>query len=183
MSILSDLYDGAKTFYNDYKDVIKPVVGAGLGALKQSQSDDTQSQYLNYLKQKELENYNNSVAGIQAYNAQLGASGGGGGRSGGGGNGASVAAANATEKNRQKALKKANKEQQTMYKELLKMYQPYRDTADKLLPEMTQTYQNSLGLQNALATYVNSPAQVAKLDAAGPAWNVNVPLPDSVRIK
>lgn len=181
MSILSDIWDGAKTFYQDNKDVIKPLVGAGLGALKQTQADDTQSQYLAYLKQKELENYNNSVAGIQAYNAQLGASGGG--RSGGGGNGAAVAAANATEKNRQKAAKKANKYQQTMYKEILKMYQPYRETADKLLPQMTQTYENSLGLQNALNTYVNSPAQVAKLDAAGPAWNVNIPLPDSVRIK
>lgn len=182
MSWFSDIAD----FVTENKDIIKPIVGAGLGALKQTQSDDTQSQYLAYLKQKELENYNNSVSGIQAYNAQLAAGGGrrsGGSRGGGGGNGASVAAADTTEKNRQKALKKANKQQQTMYKELLKMYQPYRETADKLLPEMTQTYQNSLGLQNALATYVNSPAQVAKLDAAGPAWNVNVPLPDSVRLK
>lgn len=183
MSILSDLWDGAKGFYNDYKDVIKPVVGAGLGALNQSNSDNTQSQYLAYLKQKEQENYNNSVNQINAYNAQLGASGGGGGRSGGGGNGAQVAAANATEKNRQAALKKANKLTQQTYKELLKMYQPYRETADKLLPQMTQTYENSLGLQAALGGFVSRPDQVAKLTAAGPAWNVNVPLPDSVRLK
>lgn len=185
MSILSDLYDGAKGFYNDYKDVIKPVVGAGLGALNQSNADNTQSQYLAYLKQKELENYQNSVNQITAYNSQLGASGGGGGRrsGGGGGNGAAVAAANATEKNRQAALKKANKLTQNTYKELLKMYAPYRQTADQLLPQMTQTYENSLGLQNSLASFVSSPAQVAKLNAAGPAWNVNVPLPDSVRLK
>ena len=176
MSILSDLWDGAKTFYTDNKDVIKPIVGAGLGALNQSNADNTQSQYLQYLKQKELENYQNSVAGITAYNSQLGGGSGGG-------NGAGAAAASATERNRQAALKKANKKQQSMYKEILKMYAPYRQTADTLLPQMSQTYQNSLGLQNSLLSFVNSPAQVAKLNAAGPAWNVNVPLPDEVRLK
>jgi len=176
MSILSDIYDGAKGFYNEYKDVIKPIVGAGLGALNQSNADNTQSQYLAYLKQKELENYQNSLASINAYNSQLSS---GGGR----GNGAAIAAANATERNRQAALKKANKVTQNTYKEVLKMYAPYRQTADALLPQMTKTYEDSLGLQKSLLNFVNSPDQIAKLTASGPAWNVNVPLPDTVRIK
>jgi len=147
----------------------------GYNAIKQQESN--QNAQLDFARQQEELNYQN-------YLRQVGAQGSGGGRSsGGGGNGAAVAAANATEKNRQKALKKANKVEQNTYKELLKMYAPYRQTADQLLPQMSQTYQNSLGLQNSLASYVNSPAQVAKLDAAGPAWNINVPLPDEVRLK
>jgi len=157
-------------------DWLKPVVGAGLNAWKQSQADDAQGQYLDYLRQREQANYDAYMQQANAYNAQLG-------QGGGGNNGAAAAAARATEANRMAASKKANRVSRKTYKKLLAMYAPYKQTADQLLPQMQQTYENSLGMQNSMLKYLNSPEQVAKLDAAGPAWNVNVPLPDSVRIK
>lgn len=168
-------FDDITGFVKDNKDWLTPVVKTGLGALQQNNVDNTQSQYLDYLRQREQQNFANSQAEINAYNAALAASGSGGG----GGNGA----ARANEASRMAASKKANKAQQNMYKELLAMYAPYRQTADTLLPQMSQTYQNSLGMQNAMAQYLNSPAQVAKLNASVPSWQINVPLPDSVRLK
>lgn len=153
-------------------DWLKPVIGAGIGAYQQSQSDDTQSQYLDYLRQREDANYQNMLAQMQA------------GQGGGGDGGAARAAAQRqTEANRMAASKKANKVSRKTYKKLLEMYQPFRDTATQLLPQMTKTYENSLGMQGDMMQYLQNPAQMAKLDAAGPAYNVNVPLPDSVRLK
>lgn len=177
MSVLSDLWDTGKTFVKDNSDWLKPVVSTVTGALKQNQIDNTQSQYMDYLRQREQQNYQDSVAAINAYNAQLGQ--GNGNR----GDGGAAAAARANQAAQMKAAKKANKVSQKTYKEILKIYEPYRQTADRLLPQMTQTYEGSLGLQNAMAQYIQRPEQVAKLDAAGPAWMINVPLPDAVRLK
>ena len=152
---------------------LKPVVKFGTGALGQMNTSDAQSQYLEYLRQQEQQNYQNSVDATNAYNQQLQASQGAAA--------ANRAAAMQTEANRQAAAKKGNKKSQQTYKELLALYAPFKDTATQLLPQMSQTYQNSLGMQNAMSQYLNQPGQVAKLDAAGPAWNVNVPLPESLK--
>lgn len=177
MSWISDIVEPISGFIDKNSSWLKPVVTAGVSVLKQSQADDTQSQYLDYLRQREQANYESYINNANAYNSQLGRSGGGGN------NGAAAAAARANEAARQAAAKKANRKTQKTYKQILAMYEPYRKTADQLLPQMTQTYQNSLGLQNALAQYVSSPDQTAKLNGSIPAYNVNVPLPDSVRLK
>jgi hypothetical protein len=173
--------DAASGAWDFVKENAKPIASVGVGLLGQLNANNSQSQYLDYLKEKEQQNYNDSLAAINAYNAQLGQAGGHGPSAGN--QAAEVAAMRQNEANRLKAAKRANKYSKNMYKNLLKMYEPYRQTADMLLPQMTQTYQNSLGLQNAMNAYVNSPAQVAKLDAPVPAYQVNVPLPDSVRLK
>lgn len=186
-----DILSGVSEFWGNNKDWIQPLVKVGVGALKQSNTDNSQAEYLDYLKAQETANYQKKVDEINAYNAQLlatAAAGGGGGSGGGGGAGAANAAAAAaaarqTEKNRQKAAKKANNFLQQNYKELLAMYSPYKDTAAQLLPQMTQTYERSMGLQNSLASYLSNPAQMQKLDASIPAYQVKVPVPDSVRIK
>lgn len=180
-SWLSDIIEPVSGFISDNASWLKPVAQIGLGALRQNNVDESQSQYLDYLRQREQQNYQNSVDQINAYNAQLASAGSGGGGSGNAA--ASAAAARATEKNRMKASKKSNKAMQNTYKELLAMYAPYRATADKLLPQMTQTYENSLGIQNALAKFVGSPEQTAKLNASVPSWQIKIPLPDSVRVK
>ena len=177
---VTDAVSGAWDFV---KDNAKPIASVAVGALGNLNKQNQESAYLDYLKEKEQQNYNDSVAAINAYNAQLAQSGGHAGGGPAGPSAADVAAARQSEANRLKAAKRANKYSKNMYKDLLKMYEPYRKTADMLLPQMTQTYQNSLGMQNAMANYVASPAQVAKLDASVPAFNVNVPLPDSVRLK
>lgn len=169
MSIFSDIGD----WIGDNKDWLKPVASLVTGGLNQSNKDNGQSQYLEYLKQKELQNYYNSVDAINAYNTQLAAAGGGGGGGGGGSNDAA----------RMAAAKKANKVTQRTYKKLLGMYEPFKETTNRLLPQMTGAYENSLNLQKSLLDYVNQPQQMAKLDAPVPAWKINVPVPDSVRIK
>lgn len=174
MSWISDIGD----WIGDNKSWLKPVAELGSGLFKQTQQNDQQSQYLDYLRQKEQQNYNDSVNAINAYNAQMAAASGYGGD-----NSAAIAAANQTDANQMRAARKANKVSQKAYKDILAMYAPYKATADRLLPQMTQTYENSLGLQNAMGKYIASPEQVAKLDAAGPAWNMNVPLPESLRYR
>lgn len=169
----SDIADTVGSFVGDNSSWLKPVVSIGMGALQQNQRDNTQQQYLDYLRQQEDQNYQDSVTGINAYNEQLAATQAAAA--------SRAAAARQTEANRMKASKKANKVSQQTYKDILAMYKPYKDVADRLLPQKTQAYENSLGLQNSLLNYIQQPNQKAKLDAAGPAWSVNVPLPDYMR--
>lgn len=172
-------FDGISDFLGDNAGWLKPLVGTGLGALKQSNVDNTQKEYMDYLRQREDSNYANSVNDINAYNAQMAANYGASSAN----RRAAAAAASANEANRQAAAGKANKVQQKMYKNLLAMYAPYRQTADQLLPQMTQTYEKSLGLQNSLAGLLGTPGEQAKFTGSIPAWQVKVPLPESIKGK
>lgn len=162
------------------------VASAGAGAYGIYEKTKAQNAYNDYLKQNEQTNADQTNAynawqaqqgqaeyGTQSANAAMMAQN----------QAAQVEAMRQNEINRMKASKRANKYSKTMYKKLLKMYEPYKQTADMLLPQMTETYQNSLGLQNAMGQYVQSPTQLAKLEASVPAYNINIPLPDSVRLK
>lgn len=164
------------------KDNAQPIASVATGAYNLYNKSNAQNEYLDYLK--EAEAYNASQT--NAYNDQLAQAGHvqqANLNALAANQAEQVAAMRANEANRLKASKRANKYSKTMYKKLLQMYEPYKKTADMLLPQMTQTYQNSLGMQNAMGQYVSSPQQVAKLDASVPAYQVNVPLPDSVRLK
>lgn len=161
----------------DWSSLIKPLVGVGLGAIGQTSTDDAQQQYLDYLKQRETDNYNTSVANINAYNTQGAADA----SSNAAADASARSAAVATAANRAAAAKKANTYLQNSYKKVLAMYAPYKKTADTLLPQMTQTYEGSLGLQNSLASLLQTPAQQARLQGSStPAWQIQVPLPASV---
>lgn len=175
MSWFSDIGD----FISNNSNIIKPIASIGIGALNQSNNADTQSAYLDYLRQREDSNYQNYVDQVNYANA----SGAAGAAASGKASAAKAAAARQTEANRQAAAKKANRFLQKNYKQILAMYLPYKQTADTLLPQKTQTYENSLQLQNALLSYLNQPDQVAKLNGSIPAYNVNVPLPDYLRMK
>lgn len=177
MTWLGDLVSGAGEFYSDNKDWIKPLVGAGVGAYQQSQKDRARSQYVDYLREKENQNYQSALNDINAYNAQLAASGSGGG--GGGGSGAAAAAAEA---NKLAAESRANRSLQRNYKDILKMYQPFTEAANRLLPQKTQSYENSLALQNSLAQLVSSPENVAKFNASIPSYQVGVPVPNEIKL-
>ena len=172
MSWLSDAWDGVKGFVTDNKDWLQPAAKVITGALNQKNVDNTQDLYTQYLREKEMRNYQDYVAQAQAYNAGLGQ--GGGGRSGGGGGNNAAAMA---------ASKKANRKMQQTYRKLLAMYKPYKDAADTLLPGMMQSYQSGLGLMGDMTNIVKDPVQMAKLNGSIPAYKVNVPLPESVRIK
>lgn len=155
------------------------VAGAAAGAYGIYNKTKAQNAYNDYLKQAEQDkaDQTNAFNDWQYANAQNEHA------ASAGNSAAQMAAMQQNEANRLKAALRASKYSKTMYKKLLKMYEPYRKTAAMLLPQMTQTYQNSLGLQNAMGQYVQSPQQMAKLDAPVAAYNVNIPLPDSVRLK
>lgn len=169
----SDLVSGVGNFYSKNKDWINPVIETGYGAFQQSQNDDYQSQYLDYLRGQEDKNYQSTVDQINAYNSQLG-----------GGSGAGMAAAHAqNEEARLAAMAAGDASLQKTYKQILKMYKPYRKAAKELLPQKMKTYQDSLGLQASLLDIINRPDQVAKLTDNTPAYEIMVPLPDEVLLK
>lgn len=165
---MSDWWSGVTDWLGNHAG---DILDTGIAIYGQSQKDKSQDQYLDYLRERENQNYQDSVNAINAYNAQLGGGGGGAG------------AFNATEANRLAALSAANAASQASYKKILQMYKPLRKTVKRLLPQMTKTYENSLGLQGKLSDFIQSPEQMALLNQSGPAWNVNVPLPDYVKIK
>lgn len=179
MSWLSDAWDSVSGFVSDNKDVVGGLLDTGISAFGQYNKDQSQSDYLNYLRERENQNYQNSLDSINYYNAQGAAAAGDKNAMAA----AMAAAMKAQEAARMAAAKKANRRLQKTYKEILKMYKPFRDTAMELLPLKTNAYKDSLGLQGNLLSFVNSPEQTAKLNASVPSWQVNVPLPDYVRLK
>lgn len=172
---MGGMFGGLGDFFSKNSGWLEPIANLGTGILGQVQKDNSQQQYLDYLKGQEDQNYQNSVNDINAYNAQLEANNAS--------SAARASAARATEQNRMKASKKANKVSQQSYKDILAMYKPFADAATTLLPQKMATYGDSLGLQKSLLNYIQQPNQIAKLDAAGPAWNINVPLPENIRLK
>ena len=170
-------FDDLGSWIGDNKSWLQPVANAGFSAYQQSQKDDTQSQYMDYLRSQEDRNYANSKAAYDAQVAYMGQAAAAARANAA----ARASAAAATERNRQIAAGKANKNTQETYKKVAAMYQPYADTALKLLPEMTGTYESGLNTINALNAYLNSPKQQAKLSASIPASDVLVNLPDYLR--
>ena len=161
-------WDPITSFIGENKGWLEPVVSTGVELAKYGNNQSSRSQYLDYLRKKEQENYARALADTQNLNSQAEGS---------------RAAAMATESNRVAAAAKANEFLQNSYKDLLKMYGPSIKTANNLMPKMSQAYQQGLGLQRALASYVSSPEQMAKLSGSVPAYAISIPLPDSVRLR
>lgn len=86
------------------------------------------------------------------------------------------AAAAATERNRQAAARKAQRIMDAAYGKSRDTFQPWVDTGNRLLPQVEQTYGNSLGSMNLLNAYLFQPQQIQKLDAVKPAYFNNIPL-------
>lgn len=183
-----DSFDGfvdkATSFVDKNKNWLEPVVNLGTSLFNQSSENSATSQYLDYLRQKEQQNYNDSVATYNAqmdYQKQLAAAHGANSAAARAASAARANAARQTEANRQRAAKKANKFEQNMYKELLGYYQPFKDTAIDLLPRMQATYIDALNSMGNLNKFVSSPNQVAKLNSSIPAYAVDIPLPEELR--
>lgn len=164
MAWWSDITD----FIGKNKDWLEPVVSTGVGLATYGNNEQSRSQYAQYLAEREQANYERALADAQNYNAQ---------------SQAGAAAAAATEGNRQAAAGRANDYTQAGYADLREMYQPFVRTAHNLLPKMSRAYQQGLNLQTGLSSFLNQPDQMAKLNGSVPAYNINVPLPDSVRLR
>lgn len=172
-------FDSIGTFISDNKGWLKPVLEVGAGALQNSNSDSQRNQYLNYLRERENQNYQQSVDSINQYNEQMGAAAGARSRAAA----SRAAAARQTQANQQAAAKKAEKYMQNTYKKILKMYKPFADTATALLPQKTKAYEQSLGLQNSMLDFINRPDQQALLTGSVPSYQIQVPLPDNLKVK
>lgn len=94
---------------------------------------------------------------------------------------AAAAAAAATEKNRQKAARKALKFEKKNYGERIGMFEPYRQAGLQLLPQMQKTYEGGMNNVNMLNAYLNTPGQLQKLNQAVLPQQTGIQLPSYLR--
>lgn len=164
-------FDDVTEFVTDNSSWLKPVANAGVQLFNQNTQDTARNEYQKYLMEKEKQNYQNSVDTYNAYQEYLKTQGGG---SGGRGGGSNQGAKNA-------ASKKALKAEQDAIKKNKALYQPFADTALRLLPQKTKMYEDSLGQLSQMSQLLASPEQRALLTASRPASSVNIPLPDYLK--
>jgi len=175
------LWDTITGFIDKNKVWIKPVAKAVTGFAANRSNDDTRKSYENFLKQKEDRNYADSKAAWEYKQDQdLQAAANANARSR-----AKAATANAnakasrdaaikTEKNRQKAAKKANKIEQASFAKALEMYAPYVKSGLDVLPGKVATYNSSLDSMKTLKDYLSQPERTQ----VTPASETLVTLPD-----
>jgi hypothetical protein len=155
------------------------LISGGLGLLDAYNQDQGRSGYGDALKgsidadyqgQKNLYDYNNQYnQQLAAYNqSQAGAARAAAASRAG--------AAAATERNRQHAADKAQSYMDKVYSGIQDTYQPYKDTAAKLLPQAANTYSNALGGMNLLQAYLFQPKQLGQLQNDRQAFNFKLPL-------
>lgn len=66
-------------------------------------------------------------------------------------------------------------------KQIQNLWNPYAETGRRLLPQMEQTYGNSLQSMNLLNSYMNTPQYQQQTNQQTPAYEVNIPLPDYLK--
>lgn len=170
---MSGILDSIGGFIDGNKSWLKPVLSLGSNLYKKNQSSNNMSDYIQLMKQQEDQNFANDQAynsAAQAYNAQVA----------GASNANRAAAASAAAANQANALaasNKANKQMNKVYDKNKKIYEPYKDTAAALLPQMTKAYTDSLSGYNMLNAYLNTPEQLAKLNSSKPQWATGAPTP------
>lgn len=178
MSTLSDIFDGVGSFVSDNSGWIKPIVGAGLGYLQGSTNNSYASSYADALEKQNQANYANYLSNLDAYNKyQTAAS------SASAANRAAAASARAAnDKASMAAAKKALKYETKAKKEAFARYQPYVDAANSLLPKRTALAGQGLDLLSTLGQQLAG--QTGKLSGSnGPAWTINVPVPEYLKRK
>jgi hypothetical protein len=93
--------------------------------------------------------------------------------------GAAAAAKNAAAKSA--AEKKAFGSYKKDNRKIQKLWEPYAQTGQRLLPQMEQTYGNSLNNMNLLSAYMSSPQYQQSMNQSVPAYETNIPLPDYLK--
>ena len=160
-------------FITKNADWLKPVLSLGSNIYKKSEDSRNKSDYINILKAQEDKNFAENQAynlAAQAYNERAAANA----------NANSAAAASASaanQRNAQAAGNKAAKQLDKVYAADMDTFRPYKETADKLLPQMTAAYEGGLGGLNMLNAYLNSPEQLAKMNQGKPQWATGAPTP------
>ena len=157
----------------------KDLLNFGAGVVDQfaktNKGNDYQTQLKNALQtdydsQKSLHDYTNQYnQELAGYNASQAAAANAAA-------GARASAARATEANRQAAAKKANKGMMRTYDDVMTEFQPYRDSAARILPSMEKAYAGGLQGLEQVSAQVLSPEMMARLKGASPAVSYNIPI-------
>lgn len=167
------IFDDITGFISGNQSWLKPVLSLGSNLYKKSEDSRNKSDYINLLKAQEDRNFADNQAynlAAQAYNAQAAANANAN-------SAAAASAAAANQRNAQAAQNKASKQMDKVYGENMEIFRPYKETADKLLPQMTAAYESGLGGLNMLNAYLNTPEQLAKMNQNKPQWAVGAPVP------
>ena len=163
-------FDSISGFLDDNSSWLKPVtqfVGNVGGSALDSRNQDA---YLDSLRRGEDKNYADSKALYDAQVAYAQANAGGGGSGDGG------AAARANEAQRVKAAKKGLKREKKGFKDIRELYQPFKESAHRLLPGMEGLYMQGAQNLNNLNPIFSNPANLAPQSKA--AYQIDIPIPD-----
>lgn len=162
----------------NYGALIGGLVDAGLGAYGAYNQGKTASSAADILKQHEQYKYDQAKQNYNAYNAYLAQKQAA--QAAGAGAAASAAAAryNAqqkTEKRRRKKFKQAKKEYKENFEQnVIPQLQPFVQTGHRLLPQVEQTYGDSLSGMNALGQFLQSPERMKLMQPSGPTTQQNI---------
>lgn len=161
--------EGDGSWLSRNSDWLKPVTGAVLSGINNSNSSGSRGDISSLLKQQVDRDYEEGRRAYDIYNqnqaAQAAASA----------SRAAAAASNA--RARQQAQRKANSIQQKELQKLMSFYQPQKDVFDRLFPQMATTYSNATSGINSLLTALQTPEAMAKMNQSVSAHQTDVPLP------
>lgn len=145
-------------WYKDNKDWINPVIQAGFSLYGAGQKQNNQSAFVDYLKAKEKENYENTLRQQQYQLALAAARGGGGGGGGGSGGGGGISPA--------------------QLRQMQALYKPFADSAQVMLPQMQTQYLAGLEALGKMQSLYGTPqmtAQVAEAPRKPMEQSLNLP--------
>lgn len=169
---------------SDVLNIGKTALGVYQGYKQNSNDNRAYGQITDYYRQRAEKEYDNLVANAEAQNQYNQAMSGYRARAAAAANAAARARASAAQqemKNQMAAKKKGMKEQQKYYDTALSYLTPYRQAGEAVLPDVTNTYKNSLGGMNLLYQYLTAPGALAKLNQGRAAHTVSIPIPDYLK--
>lgn len=173
VSDIGEFVGNLSSAYSDNKDWLNPLVSGGSSYLQGMSEDKSRSQYANLLRDSLQRDYDSQSANQKAYLEYIGQANAARGAAAS----AAAAAANATDKNRRKALSKAQKKLQQGYLGAKSYLDPYAQMGTRLLPQVEATYGNALGNTNALLQYYMNPAIQEKINTPTSIYTTKAPLP------
>lgn len=165
--------EGDGTWFSRNEGWLKPVTGAILGGINNSNQSSARGDVASLLRGQIDRGYQNDRATYDAYVAHQ--------QQANAARASAAAAAAANARARQQAQQRANRIQQKGIKEMMKMYEPHRSSFERLFPQMTQTYSNSMGGINSLLAALQTPEALARLNQSVSAHQTDIPLPEYLK--
>ena len=180
------LFDSVTGFLDDYGPILKVGASAATGYMQNKAESDTRQQAINIYNNEQkkkyddalaLKNYNDEYAGqMQGVNAANSAA-----RRAA--SAANAAAARATDANKNKALKKAQKIEDSGYTKALGLLSPIYQSGMAVLPEIQRNYTQALQTAGSLLPQVATPEAIKSMNTFIPASAVNLQLPDYMKAR